>query len=242
MAPDDSTPHARVFATTRWSVVLAARGATPAAESALAVLCRTYWYPLYAFVRRNGHAPHDAQDLTQEFFARLLAKEWLGEVARERGRFRSFLLAAMQHFLANEWRDAQRLKRGGGVVFVPFDARDAEDRYLHEPADPLTAEQIYDRRWALDLLERSLARLRTEFEGAGKAAHFEALKFCLTGDKVALANVAAQLGSSEGAIKVAVHRLRERYRELIRAEIAETVEGPERIEAELQELQAALRG
>jgi RNA polymerase sigma-70 factor (ECF subfamily) len=241
MPPDDSTPHGRVFATTRWSVVLAAGGATPAAETALSVLCRTYWYPLYAFVRRNGHAAHDAQDLTQEFFARLIAKEWLGDVARERGKFRSFLLAAMQHFLANQWRDAQRLKRGGGVTFVPFDARDAEDRYSHEPADPRTAEQIYDRRWALDLLDRSLVRLRMEFEAAGKAAHFEALKFCLTGDKVALAEVAARLGSSEGAIKVAVHRLRERYRELIRAEIAETVDGPERIEAEMQELQAALR-
>jgi RNA polymerase sigma factor (sigma-70 family) len=241
MSPDDSAPHPRFFATTRWSVVLAAGGATDVAETALAVLCRIYWYPLYAFVRRNGHAAHDAQDLTQEFFARLIAKEWLGEVARERGKFRSFLLAAMQHFLANEWRDAQRLKRGGGVTFVPFDARDAEDRYLHEPADALTPEQIYDRRWALDLLDRSLARLRSELDAAGKAAHFEALKFCLTGDKVALAEVSVQLGSSEGAIKVAVHRLRERYRELIRAEIAETVDGPERIEAELQELQAALR-
>jgi RNA polymerase sigma factor (sigma-70 family) len=235
-------PEARAFASTRWSVVLAAGGSTPEAQDALAILCRLYWYPLYAFVRREGKNADDAQDLTQEFFARLIDKEWLCGVAPERGRFRSWLLAAMKHFLAKEWRDAQRLKRGGGLAFVPLDTSDAEERYAHEPANLLSAEQIYDRRWALDLLDRGLARLKVEFEGAGKVAHFEALKFCLTGEKVALSEVGERLGSTEGAVKVAVHRLRERYRELIRAQIAETVDGPERVEAELQELQAALRG
>jgi RNA polymerase sigma factor (sigma-70 family) len=235
-------PEARAFASTRWSVVLAAGGSTPEAQDALAILCRLYWYPLYAFVRREGKNADDAQDLTQEFFARLIDKEWLCGVAPERGRFRSWLLAAMKHFLAKEWRDAQRLKRGGGLAFVPLDTSDAEERYAHEPANLLSAEQIYDRRWALDLLDRGLVRLKAEFEAAGKVAHFETLKFCLSGEKVALSEVAERLGSTEGAIKVAVHRLRERYRELIRAQIAETVDGPERVEAELQELQAALRG
>ena len=242
-APSDSTnPGARAFATTRWSVVLAAGGATPAAGEALAVLCRAYWYPLYAFVRREGKSAPDAQDLTQEFFARLIAKEWLGEVAPERGRFRSWLLAAMKHFLAKEWRDAHREKRGGGATFEPLDTSAAEERYGREPAELATAEKLYDRRWAMDLLDRGFARLEAEFAAAGKAAQFAALKFSLTGEKVALREVAEQLGSSEGAVKVAVHRLRERYRELIRAEIAETVETAEQVEAELQELQAALRG
>jgi RNA polymerase sigma factor (sigma-70 family) len=241
--PPTALPEARAFASTRWSVVLAAGGSTPAARDALAILCRLYWYPLYAFVRREGKSADDALDLTQEFFARLIEKEWLDGVSPERGRFRSWLLAAMKHFLAKEWRDAQRLKRGGGVTLVPLDPGDAEERYAHEPAaDLLTADQIYDRRWALDVLDRGMVRLKTECEAAGKAAHFEALKFCLTGEKVALSDVAARLGSTEGAVKVAVHRLRERYRELIRAEIAETVDGPEKVEAELQELQAALRG
>jgi len=216
---DSTAPDARAFATTHWSVVLRASDASPAADDALATLCKSYWYPLYAYVRRQGHASHDAQD------------------------FRSWLLAAMKHFLAKEWRDGQRLKRGGGATFVPLDTGDGEERYLHEPqTEGLSAEQIYDRRWALDLLDRGLTRLKSELETAGKAAHFAALKFCLSGEKVALDEVARQLGSTEGAVKVAVHRLRERYRELIRAEIAETVDGPERVEAELQELQAALRG
>ena len=241
-ASDSAAPDARQFATTRWSVVLAAGGATPAAGEALAVLCRAYWYPLYAFVRRQGHAPHDAQDLTQEFFARLLEKGWLGGLAPERGRFRSWLLAAMKHFLAKEWRDAHREKRGGSAEVEPLDTVAAEERYAREPADLVSAEKLYDRRWAMDLLDRGFARLEAEFSAAGKAAQFSALKFCLTGEKIALREVAGQLGSSEAAIKVAVHRLRERYRELIRAEIAGTVETAEQIEAELQELQAALRG
>jgi RNA polymerase sigma-70 factor (ECF subfamily) len=223
-------------------VVLAAGGATPAASDALAVLCRAYWYPLYAFVRRQGHSPDDAQDLTQEFFARLLARGDLASVAPERGRFRAWLLAVMKHFLAKEWVRANRLKRGGGVAAVPLDGVAGEERYTHEPADSVTPEKLYDRRWAMDLLDRGLIRLEAEQAAAGKVEQFAALKFCLAGEKVALREVADRLGSSEGAIKVAVHRLRERYRQLIREEIASTVDREEEIETELQELLAALRG
>jgi RNA polymerase sigma-70 factor (ECF subfamily) len=229
---------ARVFATTRWSVILNARADSTAAHDALAALCRAYWYPLYAFVRREGHSSEDAQDLTQEFFARLIEKEWLDGVAPERGRFRSWLLAAMKHFLSNERVRAQRLKRGGAVEFV---ALDAEERYAREPSEPAAAERLYDRRWALDVLDRGLARLAAEQAAAGKAEQFAALKFCLTGEQKPLGEVAAQLGMSEGAVKVATHRLRERYRAVIREEIAETVSTDAEVEAELQELMAALR-
>lgn len=236
-APDG----ARSFATTHWSLVLAARAPAEAAGAdALATLCRAYWYPLYAFVRRQGVGPHDAQDLTQEFFARLLEKEWLNAVARERGRFRSWLLAALRHFLANEWDKSRAQKRGGGITFVSIDDSSAESRYAHEPADTITAETLYDRRWALTLLDRVLARLRDEFVAAGKIAHFEALKGTLTGDRTPYAEIAAALGLSEGAVKVAAHRLRERYRDLIRAEIAETVATPAEVEDELRHLLAAL--
>ncbi len=233
----------RSFATTRWSIVLAARAPTEAeGNAALATLCRSYWYPLYAFVRRQGLGEHDAQDLTQEFFARLLEKGWLGGVERERGRFRSWLLASMKHFLANEWDRSRAKKRGGGVATLSFDAMSAESRFRHEPADTATAEKLYDRRWALTLLDQVLARLRAEMSAAGKVGHFDALKFCLTGDKTPYADVAAKLGMSEGAVKVAVHRLRERYRDLIRAEIAETVATPAEVEDELCHLLAALSG
>lgn len=242
-SPSESpAPGARDFHTTHWSIVVSAKGDSGGAHESLAKLCEAYWFPLYAFVRRQGTSSPDAQDLTQEFFARLLEKGWLHGVDRERGRFRSWLLAAMKHFLAKEWRDAHREKRGGGATFEPLDTSAAEERYAREPAELATAEKLYDRRWAMDLLDRGFARLEAEFAAAGKAAHFAALKFSLTGEKVALREVAAQLGSSEGAVKVAVHRLRERYRELIRAEIAETVETAEQVEAELRELQAALRG
>ena len=245
MPPTDaraSTPGAaRDFATTHWSLVLHARGDSSGAPTALAQLCESYWYPLYAFVRRQGHGPHDAQDLTQEFFARLLEKGWLNAVERERGRFRSFLLAAMKHFLANEWDRVHAQKRGGMTTLFRLDDDSAEARYRHEPANPnATAEQLYDRRWALTLLDQVLAGLREEMTAAGKLPHFDALKFCLTGEKCAYVTVGATLGMSEGAVKVAVHRLRERYRDLIRATIAETVSTPEEVEDELRHLLAAL--
>ena len=238
-ARDSDAPGARDFHTTHWSVVVSAKGASSGAHASLAKLCETYWFPLYAFVRRQGRSPHDGQDLTQEFFARLLEKGWLDGVERERGRFRSWLLAAMKHFLANEWDRARTQKRGGRAPVFSFDELDAESRLAHEPATD-SVEKIYDRRWAMTLLDAVMARLRAEMAGAGKLAHFEALKFSLSGEKHAYAEVAARLALSEGAVKVAVHRLRERYRELLRAEIAETVAGPEEIEDELRALLAAL--
>ena len=232
---------ARDFHTTHWSIVVSAQGDGSGARDSLAKLCQAYWHPLYAYIRRQGMSSHDAQDLTQEFFARLLEKGWLDGVDRARGRFRSWLLASLKHFLTNEWDRARTRKRGGGAVLFSFDELDAESRLAHEPATD-SAEKIYDRRWALTLLDAVMARLRTEMAGAGKLAHFEALKFSLTGEKDAYAGVGARLAMSEGAVKVAVHRLRERYRTLLRAKIAETVATPEEIEDELRALMAALSG
>jgi RNA polymerase sigma-70 factor (ECF subfamily) len=221
-------------------MVLSARGGTQSAQSALARLCEIYWYPLYAYVRRQGYSPHDAQDLTQDFFARLLQKAWLDDVERERGRFRAFLLAAMKHFLANARDHARAAKRGGGSAPLPLDEEIAEARYQRESAEHVTAEQLFEQRWAQALLAEVMNRLRQEMEQAGKLRQFEALKFSLTGEKTAYADVARTLGMSESAVKVAVHRLRSRYRELLRLEIAETVSTPEEINDELRHLFAAL--
>jgi RNA polymerase sigma-70 factor (ECF subfamily) len=241
MSPD-SPSHGSPFEQTHWSVVLAAGNTidTTQARLALGQLCAAYWYPLYTFVRRAGHSPHDAQDLTQEFFARLLEKNWLGGVDRSRGRFRSWLLTSMKHFLANEWDKSQAQKRGGGEVLLSLDSVDAESRYELEPVDHTTADLLYDRRWALAMLDTVLARLRDEFTAAGKVELFDALKPMLTGGKSPYAEIGAQLGISEGAVKVAVHRLRDRYRDLIRAEIASTVATPAEIDDELHHLLAAL--
>ena len=230
------------FVTTRWSVVLAAgRNDTADAREALARLCQTYWYPLYAYVRQRGHAPHDAQDLTQEFFARLLEKNTLGGVVRERGKFRSFLLATMNHFLADEWRKARAQKRGGGKI-ISLDARDAETRFGHEPVDSLTPEKLFEQNWALALLDAVYEQLRHEHEAAGKAERFDALKFCLTGARssVPYAELAARLNMPEATLKVTVHRLRQRYRELLRTEVAHTVASPDEVEEELNCLFRAL--
>jgi RNA polymerase sigma-70 factor (ECF subfamily) len=221
-------------------MVLSARGETRDAKAALARLCDVYWYPLYAYVRRQGHSSHDAQDSTQAFFARLLEKGWLDDVTRERGRFRAFLLAAMKHFLANERDHARAAKRGGGMIPIPLDDGNAEARYQKEAINNVSAEQLYDQRWAQALLAQVMTRLRAEMSDAGKLDQFESLKFCLTGEKAAYADVARQLGITEGAVKVAVHRLRARYRALLRAEIAETVATAEEVEDELRHLFAAL--
>ena len=232
-----------VFVTTRWTVVLAARDkALPQSEEALESLCRAYWYPLYAYVRRLGHQRAEAQDLTQEFFARLLAKEWLASADREKGRFRTFLVVALKRFLANEWDRVHREKRGGYAPHFPLDTDLAEARYQSEPAFELTADRIYERRWALTLLENTLNRLRTEFGQANKAAEFERLKVFLTADKAAIAyaEVARDLGTSEGAARVAVHRLRRRFREVFREEAAHTVAASEDVDEELRYLLSAL--
>jgi len=220
--------------------VAAKAGESTQARKALEHLCATYWYPLYAFVRREGHEAADAQDLTQEFFARLLEKNWLDAVDRERGKFRSFLLAAMRHFLANEWDRARRLKRGGGQAILSLDAESAECRYALEPADPVTADRIFERRWALTLLDQVLTRLQKEFVAAGRGKLFDELKSALTGEKVPYGEIAARLNLNEGAVRVAVHRLRLRYRDLVRAEIAETVATEDEVDAEVQHLFAAL--
>jgi RNA polymerase sigma factor (sigma-70 family) len=227
------------FRTTQWSVVLAAgRRSSPDARDALATLCQVYWYPLYAYVRRKGHSPNDAQDLTQDFFARLLEKNVAGKADRTRGRFRSFLLASLNHFLAKEWRRAGARKRGDGRVALSLDLAGGESRYILEPAHELTAEKIYERRWALTLLEQTLAKLHDEFAGDGKLELFEHLKPYLGGNEstVPYQQIAAALGKTEGAVKVAVHRLRRRCRELLLEQIAQTVSDPQEVDDELRDL------
>jgi RNA polymerase sigma-70 factor (ECF subfamily) len=227
------------FLTTHWSLVIAAQDRhSPQAQEALGSLCRTYWYPLYAFIRRQGHDADEAQDLTQEFFARLLEKDFLAAVDRAKGRFRSWLLAACKHFLANERDRARAQKRGGDRVLLSIDLAAAEPRYGGEPAHDETAERLFERRWALALLEQVLARLRDDYAAAGKGLLFERLKFALTGDRGAVAYrpLGVELGLSEGAVKVAIYRLRQRYRELLREEIARTVHDPGHVEEEIQDL------
>jgi RNA polymerase sigma factor (sigma-70 family) len=246
MANDAQNPSSAAggrFATTHWSLVLAAAGAeNPHDRDALANLCQVYWYPLYAFVRRQGHRPHDAQDLTQEFFLRLLEKDYLGDVDRSKGKFRSFLLAALKHFLSKERARANTLKRGGRHTLLPLDALSAEDRYRREPEDNATPEKLFDRRWALTLLDQVLTRLGDEHETTGKRALFEQLQGCLTGDSHLLpyAELAVRLDMTEGAVKVAVHRLRQRYRGVLRETIAQTVADPAEIDDEIRQLFAAL--
>ena len=214
----------------------------PRAAQALEQLCRTYWYPLYAFIRRKGLSAHDAQDLTQAFFARFLEKNYVAQADRERGRFRTYLLAALTHFLSDEWRKGRRLKRGGGREIGSFDAASAEERYRSEPIDQLDAAKLYERRWVTTLFDTVLARMEEEFEDSGKGARFESLKDYLTASDSALsyAQLALQLGLTEDAVKQAVHRMRRRYRELFREEIAQTVAGPGEVEDELKHIFAVL--
>lgn len=229
------------FVTTRWSVVLAARDQeSPNATKALETLCATYWYPLYAFVRRQGRNAEDAQDLTQEFFARLLEKNQLQPVAPEKGKFRTFLLVAMKRFMANEWDRLRAQKRGGGKAAIAFDAALAESRYASDLATNTAPDQVYDRRWGLALLDRTLVRLRVEFEEAGKPCAFNELKQFLTAEKAGYAEAAAGLGMSEAAVRVAVHRLRKRFRELFREEIAHTVSTPDEINDEVRYLMTVI--
>ena len=229
------------FYTTHWSLVLTAQDkSSPASAEAMELLCRTYWYPLYAYVRRQGHNSHDAQDLTQEFFSRLLEKGYLHAAALEKGRFRTFLLVALQRFLANEWDRARALKRGGGRTHVPLDAAEAESRYQTEPADLLTPERIFERRWAVTVLEQTLVRLRAEYERLRRLPEFERLKEFLTAERgtIPYGEVAAALGVSAGAARAAVHRLRKRFRE----QIAQTVSNSDDLEDELRYVVAALSG
>lgn len=232
-----------VFVTTKWSVVLAAgRGGTTGARPALEKLCRTYWYPLYAYVRRRGYSPEDAQDLTQAFFAQLLEDRSLAGADPSLGRFRSYLLAAMNHFLTDEWKKARAQKRGGGCQVLSLDWAAAEERFDLEPADDSGPDKIFEKQWALALLAEVLNRLELEYQNEGKADLFAALRQTLMGTRESqpYAELAAALGMNESAIKVGVHRLRKRYRELIREEIAGTLERSQDIDEEMRCLFSAL--
>jgi RNA polymerase sigma factor (sigma-70 family) len=236
-------PHA--FATTRWSLVLAAGGVNgDQAADALEKLCRAYWHPLYVYVRRRGYAPEDAQDLTQEFFHRLLARGDIAVANPEKGRFRSYLLGALKHFLSDERDKAGAAKRGGGAVIFSLDTEDVEARFAHDLASIEPPDREFDRRWATAILDQAMARLQTEFSGAGKAVVFQVLKPYLSATPEAgdYETIAQRLEMSSGAVAVTVYRLRQRYGELVRGEIAETVASPGEVEEELRELFAALGG
>jgi len=240
---DEATKARPVFVTTRWSLVLAAGGAEDGkAADALEKLCQSYWYPLYAYVRRGGRSPEDAQDLTQEFFSRLLARGDFAVARPAKGRFRSYLLGALKHFLADEWDKSQAAKRGGGAIVFSLDAEDPEARYAVEVTGGDPPEREFDRRWATAVLDHALRRLRGEYAEAGKEPLFTVLKAFLSSPPEAgdYDRSAQQLGISAGAVAVAVHRLRQRYGELVRAEIADTVNDPGEVEAELRQLFAAL--
>src|SRR6266576_211426 len=230
LSSEDSTQttavRADVFATTHWTVVLAAgRGSSHQADVALEELCSTYWFPLYVYVRRQTATREDAEDLTQAFFARFLEKNYLEKLTSQKGKFRAFLLAALKHFLANEWDRANRQKRGGGVMPLSLDWQDADARYQIDPVDNLSPDKLYDRAWAITLLEKVLARLRDENAIEDKSRIFAELKgFLMVGTSaIPYGEAAARLNLSEGAVRVAVHRLRRRYRELLREEIGQTL-------------------
>jgi DNA-directed RNA polymerase specialized sigma24 family protein len=231
------------FSPTRWSLIAALRsGDEPARGAALDALCTAYWYPLYAYARRSGQGPDDAADLTQSFFAHLLEKEVFAMADPERGRLRTFLLSAMQRFLRDDWRKQQRLKRGSGVVPLSIDEALAEQNYAHEPADKLTPEALYHRRWALTLIERTVLELRTTYAAQGKVALFDALSPTLTEDPDAATAVqlGAQLTMAPGAVRVAISRLRRRYRERLLAEVAGSLDAQSETEVE-EEIAALFR-
>jgi len=242
MVPDQPNSHAE-FASTQWSLVLQARQCGGlAVNQALAALCRLYWYPVYAYLRRMVGSAERAEDLTQEFFVRFLDKEFLNSVDRDKGRFRAFLLACCNHFLANQFDRDKAQKRGGHRVIHSLEFRTAENRYLHEPADSATPERLFERRWALTLLEAALDQLRREFVDAGKEQLYDWLKASITGDADALpfASIATTLGMSEDAVKKAAQRLRQRYAEALREQIAATLDTRESIEDEIRSLFTAL--
>lgn len=231
------------FTSTHWTVVLTAgQGLSREADAALEQLCRTYWLPIYTFVRRRGHDAHEAEDLTQEFFARLLERRFLKSVDPAKGRFRSFLLSSLEHFLANEWRRSQAQKRGGGATHLSLDETSAEQRYQQFANSNELPGVLYDRQWAMTLLDRTVSNLREEFRVAGKLDLFNHIKVFLTGDKPAAsyATFAGKLDTSEAALKMAVSRMRRRYGELLRAEIGRTVASPDDIDGEIRALFAAL--
>ncbi|MGA2554712.1 MAG: sigma-70 family RNA polymerase sigma factor [Verrucomicrobiota bacterium] len=242
-SPVSSSDAPAWFPHTRWSQVLAAtQEPSPESAAALEAICRAYWPPLYAYARRCGHSSHDAQDLTQEFFARLLEKRWLETADRGKGRLRTFLVAALKNFMCKEWRRESAQKRGGGLAHVPMDTAFAESGCAADAAASLAPDEVFDRQWALTLLELTLQRLQAEFAAAGKATDFEALKVCLMAGPGAMdyAAMARQLGCNAGAARVAVHRLRKRFRELSREEVSHTLAEGADLEDELRYLAATL--
>lgn len=247
MASEDATPNPAprgdCFVTTRWTMVLSAgRKSSPQAGRALEELCQIYWYPLYAYVRRQGRSKEDAEDLVQGFFERFLQKNSLEGLDAGQGKFRAFLLASLKHFLANEWDKAGRQKRGGGIQHLSLDWQDADERFHLEPSDHLTPDLAFDREWALALLERVIIRLRDECAADGKKQLFEQSRgYLMVGEPaIPYAQAARALGVDEGAVRVAVHRLRKRYRALLRDEIAQTLADPAQVAEELRSLQAVL--
>ena len=230
------------FTTTHWSVVLDAQGESPAAQEALEKLCRTYWRPIYAFLRRQGVRPEQAEDITQGFFAQLFERRSLSAVRKEKGRLRSYLLGALKYFLADEQRRAMAIKRGSGLRPIPLEDLRVDERIEMEPADPVTAEMIYERRWALTVLEQVLSRLKDEYREAGNAALFDSLKQLLPDEpgSPSQAEIAAHLGMRENAVRQAFYRFRQRYQSLLREEIAHTVATPGDIEDELRHLIAVI--
>jgi len=232
----------RCFLTTHWSVIVSAKGGAPnESEKALEALCQAYWWPLYAYVRRRGYAHHDAQDLTQELFSRLLSKDFLNGIDRSKGRFRSFLLAAMEHLIAKEWRRANAQKRGGGRALASIDGAANETQYLQLPANQATPAQLYDQQWVITLQQLALERLKDEYAARGRQAQYEATFHLLTGDRGSqtYADLAPRLEMTEAALKMAVMRMRARWLELLKEEVAKTVNAPEEVEDELRAILAA---
>jgi RNA polymerase sigma-70 factor (ECF subfamily) len=241
----NSTPGQSSFATTHWSVVLAAGNqSSPDYTRALSTLCRTYWYPLYVYLRRWGCDREQAEDYTQGFFAGLLERQGIGKADPKQGKFRSFLLASLKNFLADEWDRSQAQKRGGERKVFSLDIEDGETRYSREPVDDLSPEKLFERYWALEVLKQAMARLKAEYGTANKIELFNYLKTYLTAgqDSIPYRDAADRLNMTEGAVRVAVHRLRQRYRELVRQEIAQTVTSPDQVDEEINELFAALAG
>jgi len=244
MSKPSSQGEQSAFPSTRWSrVVAAADLAAPDARSALAELCSAYWYPIYAFVRRKGNDAEKSLDLTQSYFARLLEKGVLAAADRRKGRFRSFLRADCEHFLIDQHRREKALERGGGVSLIPIDAQNAEGRYLYEPADAMTPDRLFDRAWAVTLLGRVLDLLGAEYAESGRAEVFAQLKVVLTEGKGAIpaATLAERLGTTEGAVHGAVHRLKKRYRAILQEQIAATLDDPAQIDEEIRDLFEAIR-
>ena len=228
------------FATTHWSLVVAAGNRdSPHAEKALAELCQIYWYPLYAYVRRRGYGPEDAEDLTQDFFVRLMEKEYLGLADRQRGKFRTFLLCAMKHFLINHQESSKAVVRGGRVNHLSIDAQDAERQYLAEPVEKISPERYYEKRWAMTVLDQALRALECEYARAESLELFLQLKACLGGHAhTSYAEIGHRLGMSEGSVKTAAFRMRQRFGQALHAEVAKTIDSPDEVEDELRSLMA----